>query len=122
MGHLRHKILADGLLILHFAWVILLIGGTIYLIYNRWYIPYHLTIVTGTLLLNLALGGCPLTWWEEEYRKAWNPKTEPYDNSFVATHLRRFTGLNITPRQVNWMFFGLKAAAYYVSISLLIAR
>lgn len=122
MSRLRHKIFADALLFLHLVWVAILVGGTVFLIYHRWYIPYHLAIVTGTLLLNLALGGCPLTWWEEEYRKDWDPKTKPYNNSFVAAHLKRFFGVDLTPRQINWVLFGIKAVSYYISIYLLIMK
>jgi hypothetical protein len=120
MKKIRHKIIADSLLLIHLGWIALLIGGTIYVSNHPWYVPYHLVIVTGTLLLNLALGGCPLTWLEEEYRKAWDPKTEPYQNSFVAAHLKRMFGFKITPAQVNWILFIIKAFSYYVSIRLLI--
>ena len=120
MGKLKHKIIADGLLIIHILWAGLLVGGTIFLIFNRWYIPYHLTIITGTLLLNLAIGGCPLTWWEEEYRKAWDPETESYNNSFIAAHLKRFIGVSLTPKQVNWALFGLKVASYFIALYILI--
>ena len=120
MRKLRHKVLADGLLLVHVLWVAVLVGGTFFLIDNRWYIPYHLAIVTGTLLLNLAIGGCPLTWWEEQYRKAWDPSTEPYNNSFVAAHLKRFSGINLTAKQVNWFLFLIKAVSYYIAIHILI--
>lgn len=120
MQRLRHKILADSLLLIHIGWVAILIGGTLFIVGNRWYIPYHLSIISGTLLLNLILGGCPLTWWEERYRKAWNPMTESFENSFVAAYLKKLFGINMTSKQANWALFGLKAVSYYISINLLI--
>ena len=120
MQQFRHKILADSLLLIHIGWVAVLIGGTLFIINNRWYIPYHLSIISGTLLLNLILGGCPLTWWEERYRKAWDPMTESFENSFVAAYLKKFFRINMTSKQANWALFGLKAVSYYISINLLI--
>lgn len=112
--------MANGLFLIHAGWVAVLIGGAFFIVGNRWYIPYHLSIVSGTLLLNLILGGCPLTWWEERYRKAWDPMTESFENSFVAAYLKKLFGINMTSKQANWALFGLKAVSYYISINLLI--
>lgn len=120
MWRFRYKIIADTLLLIHAAWGLILIGGTIFLIYYPWYILYHLSIVSGTLLVNLSLGGCPLTWWEEKSRRAWDPQAKPYNNSFVAAHLKRLTGLEVSPKQVNWILFGIKAVSYYISFLILL--
>lgn len=121
MGRLKFKIIADTLLLAHVLWAVILVGGTIFLIYHHWYIPYHLSIISGTLMINLVLGGCPLTWWEEKSRRAWDPKTQSYDNSFVAAHLKRLVGITLTPKQVNWLIFSLKAISYYISFLILFA-
>lgn len=122
MAYYRYKVLADTLLILHAIWVLILVGGTVFLINHRWYIPYHLSIVSGTLMINLILGGCPLTLWEEKSRKIWNPRTESYNNSFIAAHLKRLTNIEFSPKQINWTLFGIKVISYYISFMLLIAK
>jgi hypothetical protein len=122
MGKLRNKIIADFLFALHVLWIALLIGGTIFMVYHHWYAMYHIVIVTGTLLFNLALGGCPLTRWEEKYRKRHNPDTYYHPNSFVATYAKRFLGLNVTMKQVNWLLILIKIASYYTAATLIVLR
>lgn len=119
MAKLHYKIIADFLLFLHILWIVLLAGGTVFIFYHRWYITYHLSFITGTLLLNLFLGGCPLTWWEEKCRKAWDPKTKYYSDSFVATYSNKIFGIEITPRQANLILTSVKTASYIISLLLL---
>ncbi len=119
MAKIRHKIIADFLLLLHILWIVLLVGGTVFMVYYRWYAVYHLIIVTGTLLFNLFLGGCPLTWWEEKYRKLWNPNTDYHENSFVTTYARKIFRIKITPRQATWVLILIKITSYYISVLIL---
>jgi hypothetical protein len=122
MGKFRYKLIADFLLVLHFLWIALLVGGTIFMISHHWYAIYHLIIVTGTLLFNLALGGCPITWWEEKYRKKYDPTTYYHSNSFAVTYARKLLRVNITPRQVDWFLILIKITSYYTAISLIVLR
>ena len=119
MVRLRYKIIADFLLALHILWIVVLVGGTIFMYYHRWYVVYHLIIVSGTLLFNLFLGGCPLTWWEEKCRKIYDPNIYYHPNSFVTTYLKRIFHVNVTPRQVNWALILIKIASYYTSALIL---
>jgi hypothetical protein len=121
-GKIRYKVIADFLLFLHVLWVALLVGGTVFMIYNRWYVVYHLIIVGGTLLFNLFLGGCPLTWWEEKYRKKWDPDAVYYQNSFAVTYARKIFGVNVTLRQVNWALILIKITSCYIATVLLVLR
>ena len=122
MAKLRHKIIADFLLLLHILWIVLLVGGTVFMVYHRWYAVYHLIIVTGPLLFNLFLGGCPLTWWEEKYRKLWNPNSDYHENSFAVTYARKIFRIKITPRQATWVLILIKITSYYIAIGLLVLR
>ncbi len=122
MSKLKYKILADLLLAVHVLWTVLLIGGTVFMCYHRWYIKYHLIIVTGTLIFNLFLGGCPLTWWEEKFRKKWDPQTYYYPNSFATTYFRKIFKINVTPRQVNWFLILVKVASFYTAAVLITLR
>ncbi len=119
MGKLGYKILADVLLVIHIIWIVVLLGGTFYIFWNRDYTKYHLIIVSGTLLFNLFLGGCPLTWWEEKARKIWDPRTYYHPNSFLTTYVHRMFGRDITSQQVNWVLVGIKIFSYTASILLL---
>ena len=119
MAKIRYKIIADFLLFLHILWIILLAGGTVFIFYHRWYITYHLSFITGTLLLNLFLGGCPLTWWEEKCRKTWNPDTIYHSNSFFATYSDRIFGIELTSRQATLILTSAKAASYIISLLVL---
>jgi hypothetical protein len=119
MAKLRHRIIADFLLLLHLLWMMLLAGGTVFIFYDRWYIIYHLMFITGTALLNLLFGGCPLTWWEEKYRKAWNPNTSYQHDSFFATYAGKLLRIDITPRQANRFLVFAKIISYSLSILLL---
>ena len=122
MGKLRYKIFADLFLVLHFLWIVLLVGGTVFMVYHHWYAVYHLVIVTGTLLFNLALGGCPITWSEEKYRKIYDPAVYYHPNSFAVTYVRKLFKADITPKQVNWALFLVKVASYYTAIRLIVLR
>lgn len=120
MRKISHKIIADVLLVIHLAWIAILLGGTFYIFFNNGYIKYHLIIVSGTLLFNLFLGGCPLTWWEEKYRKMWDPRTYYHTNSFLVTYVHKIWSKDITPQQVNWTLTGIKIFSYTASVLLLI--
>ena len=87
--------------------------------YERWYVLYHLIIVSGTLLFNLFLGGCPFTWWEEKYRKLWDPDASYHPNSFAVTYFKKIFKVNATPRQINWILILIKIASYYTAVLLL---
>ena len=111
--------MADALLVIHLIWIVILLGGTFYIFFNRGYVKYHIIIVSGTLLFNLFLGGCPLTWWEERARKIWDPRTYYHPNSFAVTYVHRLFGHDITPQQVNWALIGIKVFSYTSSVLLL---
>ncbi len=97
----------------------MLAGGTVFIFYHRWYVTWHLSFITGTLLLNLFLGGCPLTWWEEKYRKAWDPDATYRSDSFFATYSDKVFGIELTPKQVNLILASVKTASYIISLLLL---
>lgn len=119
MGKLGYKLLADLLVVAHLVWILLLLGGTLYIFWNAGYVKYHLVIVSGTLLFNLFLGGCPLTWWEEKARKVWDPRSYYHPNSFMVTYVHKTFGKDITPQQVNWALIGIKVFSYTASVLLL---
>ena len=119
VGKIGYKILADFLVVIHLAWIAVLLGGTFYIFWNGSYVKYHLILVSGTLLFNLFLGGCPLTWWEEKVRKNWDPRTYYHPNNFLVTYVHKVWSKDITPQQVNWALIGIKVFSYSASVLLL---
>lgn len=113
MPKLRHKIIADFLVIIHILWIVLLMGGTVFIFYNRWYIPYHLTIIGGTAFFNLLFRGCPLTWLERKCRKAWDSSAS-YDYSFMATYAEKLFGVDA---ESGWVF-RIQVLAKVISFSI----
>lgn len=109
------------LVVAHFLWVALLIGGTVYVFYNPWYFYWHLTIVTATLLLNLLLGYCPLTLWEEKVRRKINPNFD-HDGSFLATYLHKISGVKISERQMLAIIAWTKFGVYVASITVFLIK
>lgn len=119
MSIIFYKVLADLLLMIHLGWIVILLGGTFYIFFNNSYVKYHLIIISGTLFFNLFLGGCPLTWWEERYKRLWDPRTYYHPNSFLVTYIHKVFGRSITPQQINWTLIGIKTFSFIVSILLL---
>lgn len=116
MFRFRYKVIADFLLFSHVLWIVLLIGGAVFIIHHRWYAIYHLVIVSGALLFNLFLGSCPLTRLEERYRKLWDPKTDYHKNSFTITYTRKIFRINLTPKQATWTLILINITSLYIPV------
>lgn len=114
---MRYKFLANVIMAVHFVWIALLIGGTVFIIgaNHRWYIPWHLTILSGTLIINLILGSCPLTVWEEKLRKKTDPAAN-LNNSFLATYINSLVGIKMSEGLLFWITLAIKSGSYLISI------
>lgn len=121
MGKFLLSRFADILMLTHLIWVVLLLGGTVYVFFHPEYIQWHLTIVSLTLLANLFLGHCPLTKWEEKMRRHSNPDFQ-YHESFAATYIDRAFGLKLTENEVTYLLFGIKFFSYLASIGIFMVR
>lgn len=119
MKKFRYKFLANIFFALHIFWIVLLLGGIGFMSYHRWYIVYHLIIVSGTLLANLFLGGCPFTWWEDKYRKLYDPNIYYDRNSFIVTYVHKIFGWKVLPVQVDYVLIVIKVFSYAASVLLL---
>ena len=117
----KHKFIANFLVVGHFLWIVLLIGGTGFVFYNTWYFHWHLTIVSATLLLNLFLGYCPLTFWEEKMRRKIKPDFN-HNGSFIATYIEKITGIIISERQMLAIIAWIKFGVYVASITVFLIK
>lgn len=84
------SILSDGVLIVHFAWILFIIlGFPIALAFRmRRLRIFHTVALVGTVIMQLAGTICPLTDLEEFLRRAAAPGFS-YGGSFVVSWLRR---------------------------------
>lgn len=117
----KYKLTADLLVAAHFLWIVLLVGGTIYTFYNTRYFHWHLTIVSATLLFNLFLGYCPLTFWEERARKKINPNFD-HNGSFIGTYIGKITGVRISERRMLAIIAWIKFGVYVASITVFLVK
>jgi hypothetical protein len=111
---------ADAILVLHFAFVLFVVGGLALIwigyaaawawVRNVWFRAAHLAaivVVAGEALLGIA---CPLTLWENALRSATDGAT--MDKSFVAYWVHRLMFYTAP----EWVFTTL-----YVAFALLVA-
>jgi hypothetical protein len=63
-------LLADGVLLIHFAFILFAIGGGLAVLYRRWVVWLHLPAVLWASVVNLAGWECPLTPLENKFRVA----------------------------------------------------
>jgi polyferredoxin len=111
-----HALVADFILVVHFAFVLFVVGGLALIwigcaagwawVRNLWFRAAHLAaiaFVAGEALLGVA---CPLTLWEDALRGAAQQK------SFIARWVHRVMFYNAP----EWVF-----TALYVGFALLVA-
>ena len=113
--------MANLLVVAHFLWIVLLVGGTVYVFYEPLYFYWHLTIVTGTLLLNLFLGYCPLTLWEEKVRRKFDGSFD-HNGSFIGTYIEKISGIKVSERQMLMIIAWIKFGVYVASITVFLIK
>jgi len=111
-------LLADIILLIHISWSLLLLGGTVYMLFNNDYVVTHLVIVTFTILLNLVLGECPLTVFETKLRRRGGH--DKYNGmTFTGAYVDKYLGINLSTKQVNTILIGIKTVAYILATLIL---
>ncbi len=121
---LIYRLLADGVVMVHVAWVLFLVLGQVAIVVglalgkswarNVWFRSIHLAMI-GYVVLEAVLGwDCPLTVWEQRLRERAGQETYPGD--FLGTWAHRLLFVDAEP----WVFtlvyalFGLLVAATFV--------
>ena len=100
-----YRLLADAMLVLHLAWILFMLYGFALTVRAFWRPAYW----NRTLFRSLHLVGilfvaskpvlgeyCPLTVWEYELRRHYNPTIE-YPGSFVIGYLEKLVYPDISP-------------------------
>lgn len=62
---MRHRVLADALVVIHFAFIAFVIGGGLLVRWKRWLALLHLPAVAWAAWIELSGAICPLTPWEQ---------------------------------------------------------
>lgn len=100
-----YRVIADLLMVTHFAWIIFMIWGFVLTIrgffrpafFDRWL--FRTTHLSGILLVAVieSLGKyCPLTIWENSLRTHYDPSTD-YPGSFIVGHIENIVYPNVGP-------------------------
>ena len=106
---LFYRILADGVVVIHFAWILFLIGGAFIGRRVRWVKWTHLAALGYSVLLQAFSWICPLT-----YLELWLWNRTPagsYSGSFIAHYLEKLVYMEI-PRG---LVFAMTVAVIVIS-------
>ena len=106
---LFYRTLADGVVVIHFAWILFLIGGAFIGRRVRWVKWTHLAALGYSVLLQAFSWICPLT-----YLELWLWNRTPagsYSGSFIAHYLEKLVYMEI-PRA---LVFALTVAVIVIS-------
>lgn len=102
---MRDRIFADLIIVLHFLWILFMVGGFIYTlcgfwkkgIFNRWLFRIlHLIGIVYVGLLVIMGKSCPLTILENTLRAKSNP-SQTYLGSFVVYYIEKLVYPNVNP-------------------------
>jgi len=106
---LFYRTLADGVVVIHFTWILFLIGGAFIGRRVRWVKWTHLAALGYSVLLQAFSWICPLT-----YLELWLWNRTPagsYSGSFIAHYLEKLVYMEI-PRA---LVFALTVAVIVIS-------
>ena len=117
MTDLAYSLAADAVVVIHFGWILFLIGGSLIGRRVRWVMWLHLSALGYSILLQAFSWICPLTHLEFWLRSR-DSSGEPYSGSFIIHYLERIIYLE-APRV--WIFLltglvvGISAWVYYTA-------
>jgi hypothetical protein len=113
-----YKVLADGVVVGHFLWILFLIFGAVWGRKSRRVRLVHLPALVFAFFIELFDWYCPLTHLEAWLRERHDPGLT-YTGSFIAHYLERLVYLDVDRRVVvlltlllcgvnGWLYFGRK--------------
>lgn len=107
--------LANMITTIHVLWTILILGGTILVIFYPAYAIIQIAILTFTAILNFILmNHCPLTFCESYIRKKIDSSFDNH-NSFMMTSLNKIFKTHLTPLQSDVYIAIFFAISYAIS-------
>ena len=105
MAHQIISLAADAVVVIHFGWILFLIGGSLIGRHMRWVMWLHLSALGYSLLLQIFPWICPLTHLEFWLRNR-SASGEAYSGSFIIHYLERIIYLE-APQEWIFLLTGL---------------
>ncbi len=90
-----YKILADGVVLLHFFWIVFLFIGAIWGVQNKAIKIFHLSGLAFAFVIQVVNWYCPLTYLEVWLRSKHDPVLA-YTGSFIIYYVERIVYLEIS--------------------------
>jgi hypothetical protein len=115
-----YKVLADGVVAVHFLWILFLIFGGVWGIRYRLIKLVHIPALVFAFFIEIFDWYCPLTHLEVWLRGK-HDRSLAYAGSFIIRHLERLVYLDVDRRFIvcltimlcgfnGWLYFGRKHA------------
>lgn len=80
-----YRIIADSLILIHFAFILFVVLGGVMILKYRWLVFAHVPAVVWAVLLEFRGWYCPLTDWENHYRRLAGQAA--YSGGFIEHYL-----------------------------------
>jgi hypothetical protein len=84
---MRYRVLADLVMLLHFAYIVFVVGGAFLVLYRRWWMWVHLPAVAWGVWVEFLAKICPLTPLENTLRA--RAGQEGYGGGFIDHYIAR---------------------------------
>jgi hypothetical protein len=97
-----YGLLADGVVALHFLWIMFLIFGGIWGRKHRTVRMVHIAGLAFALLLNIFGWYCPLTYLEVWLREIQDP-SQVYAGSFIGHYLEKLVYIQLPPGTILFL-------------------
>ncbi len=97
-----YKILADGVVLVHFLWIVFLFLGAIWGVKNKAIKVFHLSGLAFAFVIQIFNWYCPLTYLEVWLRSK-HDSTLAYQGSFIIYYVEKIVYLEL-PRLVILLF------------------
>lgn len=119
-----YKILADIIVVMHFAWILFMLWGFILTLrgflqkefFERWFFrTLHLCGIAYVSVLATMGKYCPLTVWENTLRQKYDPSLT-YPGSFMIHYFEKFVYPDINPLfiQIPTTFIAVFTVAVFI--------
>jgi hypothetical protein len=112
-----YALLADGILLLHLAFVLFVIFGGLLSLRSPWWALVHVPIFVWGAMVNLMHWVCPLTPWENELRAL--AGEEGYAGGFIAHYVGSVVYPQIPSEQLG-LLLGLAALIWNLLVYALV--
>ena len=119
-----YRLLADSIVIIHFAWILFMLWGFMLTLrgflykefFERWILrTFHLFGIAYVSILAIMGEYCPLTIWENTLRQKYDPSLT-YPGSFMIHYVEKFVYPEVNPLiiQIPTTFIAIFTVAVFI--------